>query len=541
MQAPPGNLVLMKHIILISDKFDAKGVSRLEEQANFEVVYKGGHSREEMLAAVSQANGLIIRSATKVDAEVFAAAPNLKLIVRAGVGVDNIDIPEASRRGVIVMNAPGGNSVSTAEHAIALMMSSARRIPQANASMKSAKWEKSKFKGVELTGKTLGVVGLGRIGKEVVKRGKGLGMTVLGFDPFIPESNLAHLEIDIVSKEDLIKNADFISVHTPLTETTKDLLNKDNLDDFKDGVRLINCARGGIYNEEALKIGLESGKIGSVALDVFPTEPVPEDYPLREFDNCVMTPHLGASTGDAEFAVAMETIDELIEFFETGVARNALNFPSMDPEALDFLKPYFDGGEKIGKLLAHLCDGDFQSVDLDYYGVISKYMIAPVTTAILRGALSLAMGEDEVNYVNAPFLAKDRGIKVNENKSEQVRNPGLSSSIRATFAGKNGSVDLTYTALHNGAMVISMYGLPIEFKPEGNLLLIENKDVPKVVGATGTFLGEKNINIASLELARDEKGGKARCVINIDELLATGDLDTLSKTENILAARQVSL
>ncbi|MCB1305895.1 MAG: phosphoglycerate dehydrogenase, partial [Leptospiraceae bacterium] len=387
----------MKHTVLISDKFDKEGVERLEKAGKFDVVYKGGHSREELLSVIDQAEALIIRSATKADKEVIAKASRLKLIIRAGVGVDNIDIAEASRRGIIVMNAPGGNSVSTAEQAISLITSLARNIPQASASMHDAKWEKKKFKGTELTGKTLGVVGLGRIGKEVVKRAKGLRMNVLGFDPYIPAESLTHLEIDIVSKEEVLKSSDFITVHTPLTDTTRDLVNKDNLKDLKKGVRLINCARGGIYNEEALLEGLESGQIGGVALDVFTQEPPPADFPLIGKDNVVLTPHLGASTDEAEFAVAMESIDELIEFFDNGVARNALNFPSIDPDSLDYLKPYFEGGEKAGKLLAHFVGGDVKTVDINYHGEIAKYKCDPVNTAILKGILTPAMGDDQLN------------------------------------------------------------------------------------------------------------------------------------------------
>lgn len=530
----------MKSKILISDKFDDEGIARLGKESNLEVVYKGGHSREELLAAIGDAEGLIIRSATKVDQAVLDKAPKLKLVVRAGVGVDNIDIPAASRMGVIVMNAPGGNSVSTAEHAVALMMASARHIAQADASMKAGGWEKKKFKGMELKGKVLGVLGLGRIGKEVVRKARGLGMEVIGFDPFIPGENLADLEIEIVSREDLIARSDFITVHTPLTTGTKDFLNKDNITAFKKGVRLINCARGGIYNEDALVIGLQSGHIASAALDVFAEEPLAADHPFRKLDNCILTPHLGASTDDAEFAVAMETVDELVEFFRSGMARNALNFPTLDPATLDFLKPYFEGGEKIGGLLAQCVGGNVASVELNYRGEIADYMIQPVTTAILRGALAPAMG-DEVNYVNAPVLARDRGIRVSEHKDAKYQG-GLSSAVEAIVKGGDGSeVNLTFTSIQKSPLVISMFGLPIEFRPEGILLFIENKDVPRVVGQTGTFLGDRNINIASLELARDQRGGKARCVIAIDELLDEAGLKALSGLDNIISAVQADL
>lgn len=528
----------MKHTILIADKFDAEGVSRLKSHPSLEVIYSGGTKREELLRIIGGVHGLIIRSATTVDAEVLAAAKNLKLVVRAGVGVDNIDIPEASRHGVIVMNSPGGNSVSTAEHAIALMMALARNVPQASASTRGGKWEKSKFLGVEITGKTLGVIGLGRIGKEVVKRAKGLKMRVIGYDPFIPPANLSSLEIDILSREELLQQADFITVHTPLTETTRDLISKENLGSLKKGIRVINCARGGIYNEDALVEGLSNGSIAGAALDVFVQEPVPADHPLLKLDNCIVTPHLGASTGDAEFAVAMDTVEQVIEFFDKGVARYALNFPTMDPETMDFLKPYFVGGEKIGRLLAQMLEGDLGSIDLTYCGEITKFMTEPVKASILRGALMPALG-DEVNYVNAPFLAKDRGIRVNESTIKE--SPDYASKLTVKFANSQNSAVLEFTALQSKPMVVSLQNLPIEFEPEGILLVIQNRDVPRVVGTLGNFLGDHSINIAHLELGRDTRGGTARCIITTDDLLSRDALAQMKKLENILSVVQVDL
>lgn len=528
----------MKHTILIADKFDAEGVSKLKAHADLEVIYSGGTKRDELLKIIGNVHGLIIRSATTVDAEVLAAAKNLKLVVRAGVGVDNIDIPEASRHGVVVMNSPGGNSVSTAEHAISLMMSMARNVPQANASTRGGKWEKSKFLGVELTGKTLGVVGLGRIGKEVVKRAKGLRMRVIGYDPFIPPANLANLEIDIVSREEILKQSDFVTVHTPLTETTKDFVSKDNLSQIKKGIRLINCARGGIYNEDALAQGLSDGTIAAAALDVFVQEPVAADHPLLKLENCIVTPHLGASTGDAEFAVAMDTVEQVIDFFTKGIARYALNFPTMEPETLDFLAPYFKGGEKIGRLLTQFLEGDVNSIEIEYAGEIEKFMTDPVKAAILRGALTPALG-DEVNFVNAPFLAKDRGIRVTETSEKTCE--GYSSAITVKFSSSKTTAGLKFTALQSKPMVVGFQNLPIEFEPEGILLIVQNRDVPRVVGTLGMYLGDQNVNIAHFELGRDSRGGTARCVITTDELLSADALEKMKRLENILSVVQVDL
>ena len=529
----------MAYNILISDKFDAEGVKKLQEQKDFEVIYDKGYKREEFLKLLPKANGLIIRSATKVDKEAIACAENLKLIIRAGVGVDNIDIPEASRKGIIVMNSPGGNSISTAELAIALMFGLARNIPQSDASMKSGKWEKSKFLGVELNNKTMGIVGLGRIGKEVAARARSLNMNVIGFDPFLPEETLKTLDIQIVSAEEILAQSDFLTVHTPLTETTKDFINKKNLPSLKDGIRLINCARGGIYNEDALAEGLKSGKIAGVALDVLVQEPPPPEHPLLKFENCLLTPHLGASTGDAEFAVAMDTVNQMVDFFTKGIANFALNFPTLDPAAMKFLTPYITGGEKAGKLLSNLCSGDFSKIEVRFNGEISGSMTQPIMTAVIQGALSISMG-DEVNSVNAPYLAKDRGIEVS--KSEHSKVGGYENSIQVIFKGKKGyDYEISYSSIQGEPMIISIYKQPVEFRPEGILLVIENKDVPKVVGAVGMFLGEHGINIARLELSRDSRGGNARCVLTVDDILGPEALEQLRKMDHILRAVQIDL
>lgn len=530
----------MKYKILISDKFDAEGVSRLKNTPDFEVIYKGGHTKEDLIKDLPEADCLIIRSATKVKGDVFNYTQKLKLIVRAGVGVDNIDINEASRRGIIVMNAPGGSSITTAEHAISMMMSLARNIPQANASMKQGKWEKSKFQGVEITNKTLGVIGLGRIGREVVKRAKGLKMRVLGYDPYISGEHLSHLEIEIVDIDTILKESDFITVHTPLTETTKDLINKNNLNKLKKGVRLINCARGGIFNEEALVEGLKSGQIAGIALDVFTEEPIPKDFPLIEFENCIMTPHLGASTAEAEFAVAMETIDEVIDFFTKGTARNAINYPSIDPDSMEYLKPYFIGGEKTGKLLASLMESPIKTIQINYNGEIAKKNVSSLKMAILKGALSVFMGSENINYVNAPVLAKERGIRIIENINEQSKD--YISSIEVVFENEGSSRQKAkYTSVLNRSFIVNLNDFDLEFEPEGILLVLKNKDVPGVIGSIGTFLGNHKINIASLELSRTSKGKEAKSIIKIDELLNNEQLQNFRNLPNILSAKQVDL
>ncbi|MFN3603304.1 MAG: phosphoglycerate dehydrogenase [Leptonema sp. (in: bacteria)] len=530
----------MKYKILISDKFDAEGVSRLKNTSNFDVIYKGGHSKEELIKDLPQADCLIIRSATKVKGDVFNYTNRLKLIVRAGVGVDNIDIGEASRRGIVVMNAPGGSSITTAEHAIAMMLALARNIPQANQSMKNGKWEKSKFLGTEITNKTLGVIGLGRIGREVVKRAKGLKMRVIGYDPYIASESLSHLEIEIKDLNDLLKESDFITVHTPLTENTKSLINKENLSFLKKGVRLINCARGGIYDEDALVEGLKTGQIVGVALDVFSEEPIPKDFPLLQFENCIMTPHLGASTSEAEFAVAMETVDEVIDFFTKGIAKNAINYPSIDPDSMEYLKPYFIGGEKCGKLLATLMEEPIKTVRINFNGEIAKKKTDPIKMAILKGLLSIYVSEETVNYVNAPILSKERGIQIIENFDETITD--YTNSIDIEFESDTAKKQkLKLTSVLNRTLIVKFNDYDLEFEPQGILLILKNKDVPGVIGDIGTYLGRQKINIASLDLSRNFKGDVAYSIIKIDEVLTKEQLDEFKKLPNILSVKQVNL
>ncbi len=531
---------MAQHKIIISDTFAKKGVERLtQNQALFCVSYhKEGFQRKELLAALPEAEGLIIRSSTKVDKEALARALRLKIIIRAGVGVDNIDIPEASRRGIIVANAPGANSISTAEHAIALLLASARNIPQAHASMKASKWEKSRFKGCEVTAKTLGVLGLGRIGREVVLRAKALQLHVIAHDPYIGAATLEDMNVEIVKAKELLNRSDFITVHTPLTESTRDFINLENLSQLKDGVILINAARGGIYNEEALAQGLKSGKIACAALDVFTVEPLPPDSPLRQLDNCILSPHLGASTGDAELAVALDSADTMTRFFQDGSVRNTCNFPVIEPKAKDFLQAYYEGGMRVGKFLG-LMAKELCRLEIHYHGEIAKHKTEAVRCAIQYGLLVPILGE-EVNILSAPMTMQERNIQLRELRHASSKS--FSSYVRLRITDVQGeSMELQYTTMQGQALVVSLFGLPLEFKPEGILLAIKNQDIPGVVGSIGTFLGEKGVNIASLELSRDAKGGSAYCIISIDEVLSQSTLEELEELEHITDSKQIDL
>lgn len=529
---------MAKPRILIADNLDQDGVDILNNSALFDVDYRKKTSREELEAVIGEVEGLIIRSASKVDKALVDKAAKLKVVIRAGVGVDNIDIPACSQKGIVVMNAPAGNSISTAEQALAMMFSLARKVPQADASMKQRKWEKAKFQGSQLTGKTLGVIGLGRIGKEVVKRGKGLQMKVLGFDPYIPAENLTSLEIQLVSVEAMLKEADFITVHTPLTDATKGLVNEKNLPSLKKGIRLINCARGGIYDEAALVQGLKEGIIGGVALDVFVEEPLPATSPLFEFENVVLTPHLGASTDEAQIEVAKETAESMVAYFRNGVARNSLNFPTIDPLAMDTLAPWFTLCENVGSLVGQLMKNPLKSVEMSYSGEFTHLNLAPLEIALAKGLLTVAMGED-VNLVNAPLLAKERSLSISARKVEKSEKEP--SMLALTVYDEKERLTLKATVGPIGGIVTELNGNPLRLRPEGNLLYILNTDTPGVVGKLGTLLGEYKINISSMELSRAAKGGEARTFLGLDDRLPKALLETIQKKEFIVDARFIKI
>ncbi len=526
--------------VLIADNLDADGVEILKASGMIEVDYRKKTTKEELLEIIGQFDGLIIRSATKVNAEILAKADKLKVVIRAGVGVDNIDIPACSQKGVVVMNAPAGNSISTAEQAIALMFALARKTPQADASMKQKQWEKTKFNGTQLSGKIVGVIGLGRIGKEFVKRAKGLQMTVLGFDPFIPKENLSSLQIELTTLEDLLKRSDFISVHTPLSETTKGIVGIDNLGRLKDGVYLINAARGGIFDEAAIRAGIENGKIAGAGLDVFAQEPPPEDMPLYGLDEkVVLTPHLGASTDEAQLEVARETATSMVEYLRTGTARNSLNFPTLDAEEMDVLSDWFLLAEKIGSFSAQSYEGAVKQVEFEFSGDITNLNLTPLETAFSKGLLSVAMGSEMVNLVNAPVFMKERGISIVSSKKSGTEKEN--NMMRVILRGGEEEMSIRSTVNFSGGTVIGVNGMALEFRPEGNILLVRNKDVPKVVGEIGTILGDAGINIASLQLSRVARGGIALTVVEVDEEVPEEVLSTLRAKDFIVTARNIRL
>jgi D-3-phosphoglycerate dehydrogenase len=521
--------------ILISDNLAAEGV-RIFEEAGFDVDARTSTPADELMNIIGDYDGLVIRSATKITPELLEKASHLKVIGRAGAGLDNVNIPAASQKGIVVMNTPGGNTVTTAEHTLAMIMSLCRNIPQATASLKANKWEKKKFTGMELMGKTLGVIGLGNIGKNVAKRARSLEMKVIGYDPYMTEEMAHSLGVSLVSLEEIYVESDIITVHTPMTSETKHLINADTIAKMKDGVRLVNCARGGIIKEADLLEALKSGKVAAVALDVFETEP-PVDNPLLAFDNVVVTPHLGASTSEAQVNVALMVANQMVEYLKTGVAKNARNLAAVSPEEMEKIEPYVSLGEKLGSFLGQVADGRADQVTMEYFGDAAELNSEPLSTAILKGFLSHFA---EVNFVSAPYLAKERGIKVAEIKSNE--RPNFQNKITVTIRGKYGRNSISGTLFNNkDPRIIMVDDMPLEAIPEGEMLIFRNHDKPGVIGSVGRALADAEINIARMQFGREEPGGKAISIVNVDSRVDPSLLEKLATLPNVVDVRVARL
>ena len=502
--------------VLVADKISPKGVAYLRQQTGLDVVEAYGSSPEKILELVRDVHAIAVRSETKITAEVFAAAPLLKVVGRAGVGVDNVDVDAATERGVIVMNTPAGNTVATAELTFTHILCGARPVPQAAASMKSGKWDRKSFSGVELFKKTLGIVGLGRIGGEVAKRAQAFGMRVLAYDPYLAPARAKAIQVESVTLDELLKQADFITVHMPLTDDTKYLIDEAALAKTKKGIRLFNCARGGIIKESALIAALKSGHVGSAGLDVFEDEPLAEDSELRKLPNVVLTPHLGASTAEAQDAVGVEVAEQIADVLNGGVIRNAVNMPSIDATALKVLSPYLDLGAKLGTLVQQIAPSQIAKLRITYSGKIVDLDANSVTRSIQRGYLKRISGE-EVNFVNAPFMLQRLGIQAEVVKStgdsvyneaifvEAIAPDGNAYSAVGTLAGKS-----------NEPRIVEINGRDVEVAADGKLLVLENLDKPGMVGTVGTILGKDGVNIADMSLSRITPGGTAYMVVRVD-------------------------
>ena len=527
--------------VLVADPISPKGVEDLRSDGAFEVIFQTGLQEDQLLAIIPDCAALIVRSETKVNGRVLAAARALKVVGRAGVGVDNVDVEAATARGVIVMNTPDGNTISTAEHAFSLLVSVARTIPQASASVVAGKWERKKFQGVELYGKTLAILGMGRIGSELARRAIAFGMRVLAYDPYMAASRARALQVELIEKlDDILPRADFLSMHMPLTPETKHMLDARRLALCQPGVRIVNCARGGLVDETALLAALEGGQVAGAALDVFETEPPPADFPLRADPRMVFTPHLGASTAEAQESVGIEIAAAVRAALLEGIIRNAVNAPSLDAKTLAVVGPYLDLGAKLGKFLAQAApDRRAESLTINYSGKVNEADTGPVTRAVVKGFLEVAMGAESVNTVNALARARERGLQVVETRQNA---PGdFTDLLEISVGGEGEAASVAGTFFGAKPRIVQINGQHIEARPEGVLLLLENRDVPGMVGKIGSLLGERGVNIATMSLSRDAAGGKALTVINLD---SAPDADTLAHIRadaDILNAQAVTL
>jgi D-3-phosphoglycerate dehydrogenase len=502
--------------ILVADKISTKGVALLRGQPGFDVVEAYGSAPDRLLELVKDVHAIAVRSETKITAAVLAAAPLLKVVGRAGVGVDNVDVEAATERGVIVMNTPSGNTVATAELTFTHLLCGARPVPQAAASMHGGQWDRKSFSGMELFRKTLGIVGLGRIGSEVAKRAQAFGMRVLAHDPYLAPSRAKAIQVEGVALDELLAQADFITVHLPLTEETRHLIDEAAFAKMKRGVRLFNCARGGIIDEAALLRALKDGRVGAAGLDVYEDEPLAKDSELRRLSNVVLTPHLGASTAEAQDAVGVEIAEQIADVLKGGVVRNAVNMPSLDAAALRALGPYLDLGGKLGTLVQQIAPRQIAALRVTFWGKIVDLDTNPVARAVQRGFLRRISGE-EVNFVNAPVLFHRLGVKFDVLKSTGESDYAGLIQVEATCPdGTAHSADGALTGAASQPRIVGINGRDVDVAAEGKLLVLENLDRPGMVGAVGTILGNDGVNIADMSLSRLTPGGTAYMVVRVD-------------------------
>jgi len=505
---------MTKPKVLISDKMDPNAAAIFRERG-CEVDEITGLSPEELIKIIGKYDGLAIRSSTKVTQAILDACDNLKVIGRAGIGVDNVDIPAASAKGVVVMNTPFGNSITTAEHAIALMFALARQIPEANAQTQAGLWPKNGFMGVEVTGKTLGLIGAGNIGAIVAARALGLRMKVVAFDPFLTPERAIEMGVEKADLNTLLAKADFITLHTPLTDQTRNILSRENLAKAKKGVRIINCARGGLIDEAALKEALDSGQVAGAALDVFAVEPAKES-PLFGTPNFICTPHLGASTTEAQVNVALQVAEQMADYLVNGGVTNALNMPSLSAEEAPKLKPYMALAEKLGSLVGQLAHDNLTQISIEVEGAAAQLNIKPITGAVLAGLMRRY--SDTVNMVNAPFLAKERGLDVREVRHD--REGVYHTLIRVTVATSQGDRSVAGTLFNNTTpRLVDMFGINIEADLDGHMLYIVNEDAPGFIGSIGTLLGQNGLNIGTFHLGRRTAGGEAVLLLSMDHAI----------------------
>ena len=525
--------------ILIADSISKRGIDELSRDDSLAVTIKPGLSETELLEIIPEFSALVVRSQTKVTADVLKAGTDLRVVGRAGVGVDNVDVEAATRRGVVVLNAPGGNTVSTAEHAFSLLLCVARKIPQADASVRGKNWDRKNFEGVELYNKTLGVIGMGRIGSELARRAIAFGMRVIAYDPYLSATRARALQIELVDElDDLIAEADFISLHTPLTNETRHLLDGSRLQRTKRGVRIINCARGGLIDETALANALQDRHVAAAALDVFEKEPLPNDSGLRSAPNLILTPHLGASTAEAQESVGIEIAQSIRAALLEGTIRNAVNMPNLDARTLAIIGPHLRFGEKLGQFLSQIAPKRVDNLNVNYSGKVNEVDTTAITRSILKGFLQMA-GGTEVNEVNAPAFAESLGLKVTESRLSALGDYTDLLELSAFAEGKTVSVGGAFFGAT--PRIVSINSRPVEARPHGVVLVLENTDRPGMVGRIGTLLGNHGVNIATMSLSRNQAGGTALTVLNLDTAPDEEVLAAIRASDDIHSAQVIEL
>jgi D-3-phosphoglycerate dehydrogenase len=521
--------------VLISDQLSPAAVKIFEDRG-VDAQQKVGLSRDDLIAVIGSYDGLAIRSATKVTKDVLAAAKKLKVIGRAGIGVDNVDVPAASAKGIIVMNTPFGNSITTAEHAVAMMLALARQIPQAHISTAAGKWEKSRFMGVELTAKTLGIIGCGNIGSIVADRAHGLRMKVIAYDPFLSPERAADLGVEKVDLGQLLTRADIITLHTPLTDKTRNILNKDSLARTKKGVYIVNCARGGLIVEADLKKALESGQVAGAALDVFEKEPATAN-PLFGMDNVIFTPHLGASTTEAQENVALQVAEQMADYLLEGAVSNALNMPSITADEAPRLMPYVKLAEQLGQFAGQLTETGITDVTIEYEGSVAELNTRALTSAVLMGLMKPVLSE--VNMVSAPMVAKERGINVSEVTRGQQ---GVFDSLMRLQVKTERQIRSVAGTVYSDKLprVVEVNNINIEAEIGAHMLYVTNEDKPGFIGALGTTLGEAQINIGSFSLGRTAPNGDAVALIEVDTTIPKQVVEAVHRLPHVRDVKQLS-
>ena len=525
--------------VLIADSISPRGAEELSRDKSLEVVTKTGLSEKELVDLIPDFSAIVVRSETKVTAKILNAGTRLRVVGRAGVGVDNVDVETATRRGVVVLNAPGGNTVSTAEHAFSLLLSVARKIPQADASVREKNWNRKNFEGVELYNKTLGVIGMGRIGSELSRRAIAFGMRVVAYDPYLSAARARGLQVELIDElDDLLTAADFISLHTPLTAETKHIVDLARIQKMKRGVRIINCARGGLIDETALAKALQDEHVAAAALDVFEQEPLPNDSPLRAAPNLVLTPHLGASTAEAQESVGIEIAQSVRAALLEGTIRNAVNMPNLDAKTLAIVGPHLRFGEKLGKFLSQVAPKRVDTLNINYSGKVNEVDTTAITRAVLKGFLQSAGGSD-VNEVNAPAFAESLGLKVTETRLSAAGDYTDLLELSAVADGKTVSVGGAFFGAT--PRIVSVNSRPVEARPHGVVLVLENTDRPGMVGRIGTLLGNHGVNIATMSLSRNQEGGTALTVLNLDTRPTDEVLKEICASDDIHSAQVIEL